>query len=46
MVVKFNVQRVKSLIKQAEAGYYAAGNGLYLRVSNEGTGFWVVRHYS
>ena len=37
-------RQVKSLIKNGKTGRYAIGNGLYFRISNEGTGFWVVRY--
>lgn len=37
-------RQVKSLIKSGKAGRHAIGNGLYFRISNEGTGFWVVRY--
>lgn len=39
-----NDQRVRGLIKQRRVGRHAAGNGLYLRVTTEGTGFWVFRY--
>ena len=44
MPSQFTDKQVKALLKQAKAGRYAAGNGLYFRVSSEGTGFWVVRY--
>lgn len=37
-------RQIKSLIKNGTAGRYAIGNGLYFRISKEGTGFWVVRY--
>ena len=37
-------RQVKSLIKNGKTGRHAIGNGLYFRISNEGTGFWVVRY--
>jgi len=37
-------RQVKSLIKNGKVGRHAIGNGLYFRISNEGTGFWVVRY--
>lgn len=36
-------RQVKSLIKNGKTGRHAIGNGLYFRISNEGTGFWVVQ---
>ena len=42
--MKLNDKQVKSLLRKGEVGRYAAGNGLYLRISNEGTGFWAVRY--
>lgn len=36
--------KIKSLIKSGKPGRYSAGNGLYLRISDEGTGFWIVRY--
>jgi integrase len=44
MANKLTVTQVNSLLKKATPGRYSAGNGLYLRISNEGTGFWVVRY--
>lgn len=44
MAVKLNDKQVKSVLRRAEPGRFAAGNGLYFRVSNEGSGFWVVRY--
>lgn len=44
MAVKLNDKQVKSILRKAEPGRFAAGNGLYFRVSNEGSGFWVVRY--
>ena len=44
MAVKLNDKQIKSLLRKKESGYYAAGNGLYFRVSKEGTGFWIVRY--
>ncbi len=42
--MKLNDMQVKSLLRKGKPGRYAIGQGLYLRVSNEGTGFWVVRY--
>lgn len=42
--MKLNDKQVKSLLRKGDPGRYAAGHGLYLRVSNEGTGFWVSRY--
>jgi len=44
MAVKLNDKQIKSLLRKKESGYHAAGNGLYFRVSKEGTGFWIVRY--
>ncbi|MEA3545484.1 MAG: integrase arm-type DNA-binding domain-containing protein [Thermodesulfobacteriota bacterium] len=44
MSTKLNDKQVKSLLRKGKLGRYAAGNGLYLRISNEGTGFWAVRY--
>ncbi len=37
-------QQIKSMLKNNKPGYYAVGNGLYLRISGERTGFWVIRY--
>jgi len=39
-----NSQQIKSLIKAGKPGRYSAGNGLYLRISAEGTPLWAVRY--
>ena len=39
-----NSTRANSILKKGVPGKYSAGNGLYLRISNEGTGFWLVRY--
>lgn len=44
MAVKINVAQIKSLLSKKEVGRYAVGNGLYFRISQEYTGFWVVRY--
>lgn len=44
MAVKINVKQIKSLLSNKEIGRHAVGNGLYFRVSTEGSGFWVVRY--
>lgn len=44
MAAKLNDKQVKSLLRKSESGRFAAGKGLYFRVSNEGTGFWVCRY--
>ena len=44
MAAKLNDKQIKSLLRKAEPGRFAAGNGLTFRVTNEGTGFWVVRY--
>lgn len=44
MAVKINVSQIKSLLKEKKVGRHAIGNGLYFRISKEGTGFWAVRY--
>lgn len=44
MAAKLNDKQVKALLRKRVPGRYAAGGGLYFRVSNEGTGFWLVRY--
>lgn len=44
MATNLNVKQLKSLVKKAVPGRYSIGNGLYFRISNEGSGFWVVRY--
>lgn len=44
MGTKLNDKQLKALLRQAAPGRSAAGNGLYFRVSEEGTGFWIVRY--
>ncbi len=44
MAAKLNDKQIKALLRKGDAGRYAAGGGLYFRVSGEGTGFWVVRY--
>ncbi len=44
MATKLNDKQVKSLLRKGKPGRFAAGNGLYFRISNEGSGFWVVRY--
>lgn len=44
MSVKINVAQIKSLLSKKYVGRYAVGNGLYFRISKEGTGFWIVRY--
>ena len=39
-----NDKQIKSLLRKKATGRYAAGNGLYLRVSESGTGFWILRY--
>ncbi|MGV6851613.1 MAG: tyrosine-type recombinase/integrase [bacterium] len=41
---KLTHKEIQSMLKIKKPGYYAAGNGLYLRISKERTGFWVVRY--
>jgi hypothetical protein len=42
----FSDKKAKSLLKEGKTGRFAVGNGLYFRVSKEGSGFWVVRYTS
>ncbi len=44
MGTRLNDKQVKALLKRGIPGRTAAGNGLYLRISNEGTGFWALRY--
>jgi integrase len=44
MAAKFNNKQLKKLVSEATPGYYSIGNSLYIRVSNERTGFWVFRY--
>ena len=44
MTARFSDKQAKALLKQATPGRYTAGNGLYFRVSSEGTGFWEIRY--
>lgn len=44
MATKINDKQVKALLRKGEPGRFAAGGGLYFRVSQEGTGFWIVRY--
>ena len=39
-----NVSKAKSLVSKKVVGRHAAGHGLYLRVTKEGKGYWVVRY--
>ncbi len=39
-----NATQVKSLINRGVVGRHSAGNGLYLRVTKSGVGYWVVRY--
>lgn len=41
---KITAQKIKSMFKYYDPGYYAVGNGLYFRISEERSGFWVVRY--
>ena len=36
--------QIKSLMKAGKAGRHSAGNGLYFRISAEGSATWVVRY--
>ncbi|WP_252733631.1 site-specific integrase [Pseudoalteromonas sp. C2R02] len=44
MAVKMNDKQIKSLLSKKVTGRHAVGNGLYFRVTTEGSGFWVVRY--
>jgi len=44
VAIKLNDKQVKSLLRKSEQGRFSAGNGLYFRVSDEGSGFWVARY--
>lgn len=44
MATRINDRQIKALIRKGEAGRYAVGNGLYLRISDEGTSSWAVRY--
>lgn len=39
-----NASKAKSLVSKKIVGRHAAGHGLYLRVTKEGAGYWVVRY--
>ena len=39
-----NASKAKSLVSKKAVGRHAAGHGLYLRVTKEGAGYWVVRY--
>ncbi|MBQ4834384.1 DUF4102 domain-containing protein [Pseudoalteromonas sp. MMG010] len=39
-----NDKQVKALIKQGEYARHAIGRGLYLRITNQNIGYWVVRY--
>lgn len=41
---KITAQTIKSLLKESQVGKHAIGNGLYFRISKEGTGFWMLRY--
>ena len=44
MAAKLNDKQIKAILRRGEPGRFAAGNGLYFRISSEGSGFWVVRY--
>jgi len=44
MAMKLNDKQIKSMLRKKDSGYHAAGQGLYFRVSKEGTGFWILRY--
>ena len=39
-----NASKAKSLVSKKIVGRHSAGHGLYLRVTKEGAGYWVVRY--
>ena len=44
MAVKLNDKQIKGLLRKKESGRFAVGNGLYFRVTDEASGFWVIRY--
>ncbi|HCH1566053.1 TPA: site-specific integrase [Vibrio parahaemolyticus] len=44
MAAKLNDKQLRSLVKNGKVGKHSLGHGLYLRISAEGTPFWVVRY--
>ncbi|WP_448566024.1 tyrosine-type recombinase/integrase [Thalassotalea ganghwensis] len=44
MTAIITVQKIKSLIKNKTIGKYAIGNGLYIRISDEGSAFFTIRY--
>lgn len=44
MTAVITVQKIKSLIKNKAVGKYAIGNGLYIRISDEGSAFFTIRY--
>jgi len=44
MVGIITVKKIKSFIKNKTVGKHAIGNGLYIRISDEGSGFFTVRY--
>lgn len=39
-----NHKQIQSLVKAGKTGRFSVGGGLTIRVTKEGTGFWVVRY--
>ncbi|MFU2511235.1 tyrosine-type recombinase/integrase [Pseudoalteromonas sp. ASV78] len=44
MTAIITVQKIKSLIKDKAVGKYAISNGLYIRISDEGSAFFTIRY--
>ncbi|EPN4987720.1 tyrosine-type recombinase/integrase [Vibrio alginolyticus] len=44
MKAKMNDTQIKALIRENKEGKYAVGHGLYLRISKQGSPFWIVRY--
>jgi len=44
MANKLNDKQIKALLKSGQPVKQSVGNGLYFRISSEGTGFWVMRY--
>lgn len=42
--LKMNDAQIKAKLRIGKPGRYCVDKGLYLRISNEGTGFWVLRY--
>ncbi|HCG9712283.1 TPA: site-specific integrase [Vibrio parahaemolyticus] len=44
MAAKLNDKQLRSLVKIGKVGKHSLGHGLYLRITSEGTPFWIVRY--